>query len=355
MVGMPFVLRSQQGTAPNLAPAGATVTVTAWPTGPTADVSYTSGAGTVTLTVPKLQLNPAYTAVAGVRRYTVGLSAQQTAVQSREAKVGAASASVSDWSSKQGEYKQNPQVWQEGADRLLDELLNQQTLLEGSQAELSRMLVRETMYNRFDGLIAQWVGYYNQQFNPAVRLDPNVVKSLIFEESRMGTHGEHRELPPYSYSDEQKYPVRSRYNVGQAVDSYAHEQMLMIEEMAPDIYASYHLDALKQAEHDKVMTESDLFTWNGGTLQFAIHDFFSRRDLSGKNLMGTQGRDLYEDYGFWIRTSIRWLFYKYMSLDTPSWSEAVRAYNGDGPRARAYRDRVLARSGSQSALKVGNQ
>jgi hypothetical protein len=72
--------------------------------------------------------------------------------------------------------------------------------------------------------------------------------------------------------------------------------------------------------------------------------------------MGSAGRDLHEDYGFWIRTAIRWLFLKYLSLRPPSWPEAVRAYNGSGAQARQYRDEVLGRVGTRGVgdIPVGN-
>src|SRR5205814_1394472 len=78
----------------------------------------------------------------------------------------------------------------------------------------------------------------------------------------------------------------------------------------------------------------------------ALREFFEFRDGSNRNLMGTTGHDLHEDYGFWIRTAVRWLFVKYSNLSGPTWAEAVRAYNGGGARARAYRDAVMARVGS---------
>jgi hypothetical protein len=77
----------------------------------------------------------------------------------------------------------------------------------------------------------------------------------------------------------------------------------------------------------------------------ALREFFEHRD-AGRNLMGTPGRDLHEDYTFWIRTAIRWLFEKFRRLGKPSWSEAVRAYNGTGAEARRYRAAVMARAGS---------
>jgi hypothetical protein len=354
MVGMSFVTRSAQGTPPDEIPAGATVTITAWPTGTAATVSYDTGKGTISLSVPKLALTPAYTAVPGVRQYTVGLSGQQTAVEKREASTATARTDVADWQAKKDQYKKNPDVWTAGLARLEAELARQEGLLANSQNTLSQMLVRETMYNRFDAVIVQWVDHYNTQFTPATNLDPNLVKSMLFQESRMGTQGTHLEKPPYSWADPKQHPIRSRYNLGQAIDSYAHQQLLMIEEMAPDLYTRYKLADLAAADRAEGMTESEIIAWDGGALNTAMQEFFARR-TGGNNPMGTPGRDLHEDYAFWIRTAIRWLFYKYMSLKTPSWPEAIRAYNGSGKRAEAYRDAVVGRTAGTGAISVGNK
>jgi hypothetical protein len=69
------------------------------------------------------------------------------------------------------------------------------------------------------------------------------------------------------------------------------------------------------------------------------------------------------DYAFWIRTGVRWLFFKYKLIGESSWSEAARAYNGGGPRAGAkarqqaenYRKSVMSRTGGTTPLDVGNK
>jgi len=210
------------------------------------------------------------------------------------------------------------------------------------------------MYNRFDAAIARWVSHYNRALSPATPLDPNIVKSMLFQESRLGTSGVHLELPPYSWADGRRHPIRSRFNLGQSIDSYGPHQLLMIREMAPSIYSAHSLADLDRELRRRSMTNADMMAWNGGVLAIALQEFFENRNAAGENLMGTSGRDLHEDYEFWIRAAVRWLFEKYRSLTTPSWEEAVRAYNGSGPRARAYRDAVVGRAGSASPLDVGN-
>lgn len=54
-----------------------------------------------------------------------------------------------------------------------------------------------------------------------------------------------------------------------------------------------------------------------------------------------------DDYKFWIRTGIRWLFEKRKAAS--NWSDAVRAYNGTGGRAEFYRAIVLTRARTAAA------
>ena len=193
--------------------------------------------------------------------------------------------------------------------------------------------------------------YYNQQLKPASALDPNIVKSMLFQESRMGTSGQHLELPPYSWSDSTKNPVRSRFNIGQAIDSAGQQQLIMVQEMAPDLVAKYKLNELVAENRRKGMTEAEFV--RGGDFARAVQEFHQKDPASRKNRMGTPGKELFEDYEFWIRTAIRWLFYKYFSLSAPDWAEAVRAYNGSGPGARAYKEKVMLRVGASGPLNVG--
>jgi subtilisin family serine protease len=296
---------------------------------PIDDWNGTSTEATVAgFNVPKLVLAPAPDIVSGMRRYDVALEAQRTAIvrNIRE---------LADWVAHENAYRRNHATWERERARL-------ETLLMRRQAEYDRMWVRQMMYNRFDLDIARWVTHYNTQLTPATALDPNVVKSMLYQESRMGTSGAHLMPPPSDWSSATHHPVRSRFNIGQAIDSWGPQQWLMIREMAAAIFTRYGLSAFDR-------------TWFGmSNADYAAHapfiralrEFFEFRDASNRNLMGTPARDLHEDYGFWIRTAIRWLFVKYAHLSNPTWAEAVRAYNGGGARARAYRDAVMARVGS---------
>lgn len=358
MVGLSFTMRSAQGRAPDLIPAGATVVVRDWKgTGPEATVRYTDGARTFTLDVPKLALEPVAVPGAGVRRYTAGLAKQQRVVEQVEQKVSQQEQAVSNWQADEPKYTTKRAYWEDRLKELTEELDKRRQVRGGVRVSLSQLLVRETLYNRFDASISRWVAHYNARFRPDTPLDPNIVKSMAFNESRMGTKGEHLELPPYDWADRQRNALRSRFNIVQSVDSWAHQQLLMIEEMAPDLFSRYNLADLQRANRQQGMTNDEMAGWNGAVFSQAVVEFFARRDASGKNPMGTPGRDLGEDYDFWIRTAVRWLFYKYMSLpaSSRSWAEAVRAYNGSGPKAEAYRDLVMSRAGGMSPLEVGSQ
>ncbi|HVG59606.1 MAG TPA: hypothetical protein VNA24_13700, partial [Hyalangium sp.] len=144
-----------------------------------------------------------------------------------------------------------------------------------------------------------------------------------------------------------------RFNIVQAIDSAEEQQLLMMEEMAyTEIFLAYDLPKLKKEYKSKGLSRDQFYTWEGGKFVSAMDAFFKYRNGSGKSLMG-RARDLYEDYEFWLRTATRWLFIKY-EIAGKDWKEAVRAYNGSGSKAQGYRNRVMARVGSNTSLDVGN-
>lgn len=277
-----------------------------------------------------------------------------------------------------------------------------------SEGRSSKNLVRETMYNRFDPQIYNWVNYYNKELKPTTDADPNVLKSMLFQESKVGTYGIYLKLPPYGgpisgTADKSKTNQRmSKFNLGQAIDSSAYQQYLMVKELAPDIFLDKKLDLLSTeyltAKHKKKeiertgstvvtltkseeklladtkeisanagneyfydMGQEDLFAWREnateigvekGRLVEAIEEFNSKRDGTGQNLNAQTGgqasdQDLFLDYDFWIRTAARWWFQKYdeskMFVDGGSWELATRLYNGDNWAARIYQKEVYDR------------
>ena len=144
--------------------------------------------------VPKVVLAPAPEGLGGIRRYVVPLDAQRAAI-ARNAH------ELSEWTDRESEYRRNHATWEQEKGRL-------QTLLSGRLTTYSRMWVRQMMYNRFDLTIAAWVSHYNGLLNPATPLDPNIVKSMLYQESRMGTSGAHLMPPPSDWSSPDRHPIR---------------------------------------------------------------------------------------------------------------------------------------------------
>lgn len=285
------------------------------------------------VSVSKLVIKPEFPVLASLRVYTLPLNSQRTAVARNAQR-------LNDWLTHEGEYRRNHHIWEAERRRLED-------LLTRRMVTYSRMWVKQMMYNRFDTAIDHWCRHYNDLLHPAEDLDPNIVKSIIYQESRMGTAGRHLMPPPSDWTSAERHPIRSRFNLAQAIDSWGPQQWLMMQEMAPALFSRHHLDALESGRRWMGMRNTEYA--HHATFMTALREFFQHRDAAGNNFMGTPGRDLHEDYAFWIRTAIRWLFVKYQSLTSPNWREAVRAYNGSGESARRYRDAVMARVGDSDA------
>ena len=188
----------------------------------------------------------------------------------------------------------------------------------------------------------------------------------------MGTSGRHLEVPP-------SHPVKTRFNLGQVIDSAASALLIMIQEMQPSLLTTHHLqnirgDLAKAQQELKTLRSTrhptapqrarwaelrrlsrhawEAFLWgyraSGQTTGFheAVQDFFANVGP------GQPPRNM--DYEFWVRTTVRWLFEKRKAVS--SWAEAVRTYNGGGPRAVRYRDDVTSRvRAALAADKAGRE
>jgi hypothetical protein len=113
-------------------------------------------------------------------------------------------------------------------------------------------------------------------------------------------------------------------------------------------------ETTRLAELDRLARQSwEVFIWTyrapGQAEGFrdAVNEFFATVPT------GSPPRN--EDYAFWIRTGVRWLVEKRRARGITSWESAVRAFNGSGPRANAYRDAVVARARDALAAQRAGQ
>lgn len=345
MIGKRFTLTEDSGGLV----AGDVVIVAAW----------SNAADTVQVTNPKLKagptavpkriIRPVRAAVAGVDPYSAGVEVQARAAGRNEQQ-------LSDWLAKEPQYK-NPRQKAEFA----TERTRIEGLLERRRATLNRRLIQETMLNRFDAAIKREVEAANTAHSLKGKdaLDPNLLKSMLFQESQLGTSGAHLEVPP-------SHPVKTRFNLGQVIDSSAAALLTLFEREHPAVLTTYSLTTLRtdlaRAQRDQKdlankatrtaaeetrLTELnrlsrqnwETFIWQyratGAPKGFndAVTDFFAGA-APARN----------EDYEFWIHLAVLWLFQKRRA--GMSWPEAIQAYNGSGARARHYRKAVVDRAAS---------
>lgn len=304
--------------------------------------------------IQKHLLVPVDNTITTIRKYRTGIQHQRELIVKSIKKVEDQKKKLADWEAVEDDYVSNHTFWLDEFNDISAFLIELEQILENRQLHMNRRLIRETMYNRFDPEIHHWVDHYNTSLTPGEPLNSNILKSMIFEESHMGTAGLSRHLKPPPYKDIEE-AIHSRFNIGQAIDSAGQILFLMIKEMAPGIFNQYGMSGLETDSTWESMKNPEFKTWNGGNYLKAIRDFFEFRDNSNKNLMGSTGKDLHADYEFWIRATVRWLFYKYNSLNSPPWPTAVKAYNGGGTKAENYKRRVMKRVGSLSDLHVGDK
>jgi len=358
MVGRKFTVSGPFTSGSIQLTGGESVEVVAWVnTSNTAKVQlpYPYLQAHIPFDIPKRLLSPSSANVSGIAHYSAGVPQQVAALQHGDQ-------AIAQEQAKPGGARP-------------DEITRLQGLQQHREQSLNRKLIQEKMMNRFDPVIKQWVDYYNAQFgftgaNASAALDPNLVKALFFQESQMGTSGQHLELPPLTH------PVKSRFNIGQVIDTSASALLLMIQEMQPGLITTHHLGNIK---HDLVTAQSELqrlkslasptpaqqariavleplsrqswevFLWSYKAPGQATGFADAVQALFASNAPGFPALNL--DYDFWIRTAIRWIFEKRRSVS--SWDEAIRAYNGSGAAARHYRDAVTQRAQASQAAQAG--
>jgi hypothetical protein len=324
--------------------AGDEVTVVAW-SNASSTVQVRHGAGPV-FDIPKRVLEPKRTPVAGVAPYGAGVREQVRSVERGQAAITA-------------------EQTRPGGPRP-GEIPRLERLQQTREETLNRRLIQAMMYNRFDGAIAHWTAFYNTRagYTGARALDPNLVKSMLFQESQLGTAGRHLEDPP-------THPVKTRFNLGQVIDSSALALLGIMAEMAPGLITRFRLGSLRTdlaaaqreladlrrlrtptaeqarriAELTPLSAQSwETYIWAYPGYSAATAEFF--RTGGGTAPLAVP---LNLDYDFWIRAMVSWLFEKRRAVS--NWAEAIEAYNGSGAQARHYRDAVTARGAAAAGAE----
>lgn len=342
LVGRKFTLtRALNVGGVNLA-AGTLVTIESWTSGSPA-VRVKPAAGGASGDVPKTVLRQAEAAVAGITQYGAGLDKVVRDYERGEKK-------IADEQARKG-----------GPDA--SELAELERLQKNRQALLDERLIQETMFNRFDASIKKWVDHYGTKlgFTGTKALDPEIVKSMLYEETQMGTEGAHLDVPATS-------AIRTRFNIGQGpIDSGAITMVHILREEDPALFSLYKLDGIEQAMSDaqdelvrlkKLRSPNpteqariDQLTWASGPGSGNWENFLwtfkgpgatkTLFEAATEWLEAPAGTPRKFDYDFWIQAMVRLLFLK--RSHTNSWTDAVRAFNGGGKAAANYRKRVMNR------------
>jgi hypothetical protein len=325
MAGAHFTL-TEDVTASGVAlKSGETIEITAWDnTIETASARQLPPAKpSVQFQVPKKLLRPAASGVAGLTPYGAGLGGVVTDYVKGE----------------QGIATENAL---KGGARP-DEVKRLAGLQKNRLRRLNEKLIQGSFLNRFDADIKTWVDFYNVKFGftGSDALDPNLVKSMLYRETQMGTSGEHLED-----LTETGPKIKTRQNILQNIDSGAEALLELIPEEDPALATKHHLDLVKKDLAKVKKTEDHL--WADPRFVDAVNEFFASVPK------GSPPRNM--DYSFWIKSGIRWLIHKRKSPGIKSWAEAARAYNGSGAAARAYKKEVVERAeAAKKAEQAGTE
>jgi hypothetical protein len=359
MIGKDFEVTKETTIGGTKTPAGTVVVPTAWDNAKHDVPVKAKATGAVLGDIPKASLLPVRPGTPGMHEYSAGAKAQAAAAEKADRDLAA-------WDAKEGDFKKNHTEWKKEHDRLAATAAKKHEVL-------NRKLIQEEQLNRFDPIIKAEVDAANKShgLTGADALDPNLVKAMIFQESQMGTSGQHLEIGGHK--------VKTRFNLGQAIDSSANNLLLLLEKEQPALITKYHLaDARKDladAQRKKAALEKkgsartppedaelaelqrksghhwETFLWEyraagqAAGLNEAIDELFSQT--------GASGNKKNEDYQFWIHTLLVWL-YDEKKKPGMSWEEAIRAYNGAGPNATSYKNQVVGRrDAAKTADKSG--
>ena len=360
MVGQKFRLREAFTVGTVKVPVGEGVTVTSWDNAATT-VEVTSPSVMSAYRVPKYLLDPERPTPKGIAPYGAGLGKVASSVERGAAVVAAFQGTESTYRTTKGKAV------------FAKELGERQAAQASREGVLNKRLIQATMLNRFDTSIQTWVAFYNNQFGFKGKdaLDPNLIKSVAFQESQMGTSVDIDDDPTTGL-------IFNRFNILQAVDTLAEEQIPVIQEIMPALVTKYHLDDVvkewKKKENDlddlrkkqksgrrlstdetTRLTELTRLSDPGDNWQTFFWENKNFMDALKEFLNGSSGgKKRSEDYDFWIRTGVRAVFEKHTHHS--NWVDAARAFNGGGRGAANYRKSVEGRvKEAASAEKAGKE
>lgn len=327
----PFELRSSRKPAAVTYPAGTRVLPTAWVnTARTVNVMVDDGTGT-TFDTEKSNLRPASPATAGITQYSAHVDDEASKLEKQQSK-------LDDWDKTKDAYKKNPAAWQEGHDSL--------TKLRDDYAKvLNELEIQQFMFNRFDKTVVDLVNKANKDngYDKTDPLDPDVVKSILYHETELGTAGPFLD----DVSAGKNHDIVNHYNVGQAVDSSAEMYARYFLKKDPGRVAKFSLaniltdmyKAKEAAEKANTKFDGESYLRSYPNFQDACEDLWKSGGVTPLN----------KTYGHWIEMLIFELFVK-RKLSS-NWGEAVRRYNGSGSDAIAYGKEVMARAKNAAASR----
>ena len=303
----------------------------------------------------KIWLTPVGDSKSGLYQYSSGLSDAKTDFIAGQNK-------IDDWTSETNKKKYEDAGT---LDIYNAQLTNLETLQANRSVNLNEKLIQETMYNTFDAEIVKWVDYYHKEIGEAkgwTKPDANLVKSMVYQESGMGTMGEH--LP--TTNPGLSYATKTNYNLMQSIDSSGMQQIVMMrdydakvkppkkklqdqydyEKSVTDYYNAQDIVKKKEVEKKTLEPAEELIyadavkrisfpVYNKKTKKDEIKYFWNEYFRSHPNwqkavtayfAQTSPNRKL--SFDFWIQVGVRWLYEKRIENKSTSWEEAARAFNG---------------------------
>jgi hypothetical protein len=343
LIGELFELRDEEPVGGKKLPAGTKVRPKAWDNSVTTVPVALDADATVTLTVRKANLRPVADKVGTIVRYQAADTSVEKELDLLKKRQRAVDKIDADTT------YHNPPKQKSDHDEAAG-------LVADTETVLNEMLIKQQMMNRFDRAIQDKTAAANAKWGGEDPLDPNLVKSIIFRETQMGTFG--------AFLDDttpgRNHAIMNHWNITQAIDSSGEMYAHYMTQERPDLIAKYSLATIisdEHRDHDEFYGLDALTTRNAADQAKldALRPKFT-------NILGKDSSEPYyyqyphfydavkelwgpghlnETYEHWIEMMIFELFYKYRHLKgTPTWARAVEAYNGV---SQSYRDEVMNR------------